>query len=450
MSFQPVDQHSEASSDPAPQVPPHSVATERAVLSAWSLHDRFGKSWKPEPELFHVASHRAIAAAMSEMDPAQRDEASLFACLESAGRMSAAGGSGMVHQIITGAPAYGDPWPHVAKLRELHALRSVMGLVTAAVAEAYEHKDLGATVGKLQDAMRVGSADTQSKAFTEAELMRAVAVGMQEQKDARFCTTGLPSLDNHSGGFQHKQVTVFGAATHWGKSSFAVFVVDRVFDQKKRPLIVSFEDPEEIYARRLMARRAKVNPNALRNGKYVPTDEQWSRVLGVAEKATHVPFFINAIGRTVERASTDIRCVCASEGIDLVIVDYIQAIQCSKRQQDRRNEVAYVARMLTDVIKSSGCAGLMFSQLKRPMKPGERPTKHSLKEAGELENSAENVFIGYIDEDERRVLRTEKVKDGIGGKEYVLGWDDTYCGISGELSVIDEPEPLDESDRWHP
>lgn len=433
-----------------PRTPPHSAETERAVLSAWCLHDRFGLAWKPEPELFYVQRHRVIAMAMEKMDQKSRDEASLFAQLEADGAMQAAGGAAAVHAIIMGAPAYGDPWPHVGRLRESSALREVLKLIDVASAEAFEHQSLSATITKLQEAISTGTSDVRAKVLSVADMIRAVAEKMQDQRDVAKCRTGLPSLDRHIGGFQHGQVTVFGAATSWGKSSYAVLVSDLAFQDKKRPLLVSFEDSEELYGRRLAARRAQVSPNLLRGGKYAPKDEEWGRVLGVAEKAERSPFFINAVGKTAERVATDIRCVCASEAIDLVLIDYLQAVQCSRRNQDRRNEVTYIARLFTDVIKASGAAGIMFSQFKRPLKPGEKPTKHSLKESGDLENAAENVLLGFLNDREQRIIRTEKAKDGEPFKEYEIGWNPLTCGLTGEVSVDEFPEQLAEVDQRYP
>jgi replicative DNA helicase len=337
----------------------------------------------------------------------------------------------------------------VGRLREYKALRDVIGTLEVAVAEAYEHKNLGATVSRIQDAARAGVQEMGSKVLSPRDMLRAVAAEMMLRRDPEMCTTGLPTMDAHMGGFQHEQVTIFGASTNWGKSSYAVLVSDLAFSDKKRikrPLLVSFEDPETLYGRRLTARRAEVSPNLLRNNKYEPGMPEWRRVLGVAEHAEDNPFFINAIGKTVERAAMEIKCMCAAEQYDLVIIDYLQAIQSAKRHQDKRNEITYIARTLTDVIKTSKCAGLMFSQFRRPLKEGEKPTMHMLKESGDLENAAEVVMIGFLDKNGTRVIRTEKVKDGIKHKEYLVGWNDVTCGFTGEIDVVNDPEPLIESD----
>jgi replicative DNA helicase len=426
---------------PAPRVPPHSSETEIAVLSAWSLHDRFGAAWKPEPELFHIRSHRLIADAMVKLGGSARDEASVFAQLEADGTMAAAGGPGEVHSIITGAPAYGDPWPHVVRLRELRALREMLGLVNVATAEAFEHRNLGGTVAKLQEAIRAGTAESGTAVLSVADMIATVAKRMIERAEARYCSTGLPTLDRDTGGLQYQQVAILGAATNWGKSQFCVMVADKTLSDGKRPLLVSFEDSEELYGRRIVARRADVSASLLRANRFKEGSAEWGRILGVAQKAERSPFFINAVGKTAERVATDIRCVCASEDIDLVLVDYIQAAQCARRQQDRRNEITYIARILTDVIKSSGRAGLMFSQFKRQLKSGETPTMHDLKESGDLENSAEMVMVGYLKDDDAPVVRVDKCKDGIKGKEYPLAWNDTWCGFMGEAAEEPEYEP---------
>jgi replicative DNA helicase len=424
---------------PAARVPPHSAETEAAVLSAWVLHERFGKAWKPEPELFYVQLHRLIAEAMVQLDPSVRDEASLFAQMDSLGTIAKAGGNGAVHQVVIGAPAYGDPWPHVAKLRELRALRELIGSLTVACAEAYEHKSLGTTVAKVQEAIRSGASDSGTVALSVADLIRAIAMRMIDGHEATFCSTGLPSVDRETGGFQYKQVSILGAATSWGKSQFCIMVADVQMSKNKTPLIVSFEDSEEIYGRRLVARRANVSASRLRANKIDEDSAEWKGILSVAEKAERKPFFINAIGKSVERVATDIRCICASEEIDMVLVDYLQAAQCARRQQDRRNELTYISRVLTDTIKSSGAAGLLFSQFKRLLKNGEKPTKSDLKESGDLENMAEMVLLGFLDKDGRPIVKVDKCKDGITGHEYRLAWNERWCGFMGEA----QPEPGD-------
>ncbi len=196
---------------------------------------------------------------------------------------------------------------------------------------------------------------------------------------------------------------------------------------------MSWEDPKLLYARRLLARRTKISATRLREYRVDAADEH--EIMVAAQNAERDPFFLVANGKAVERVASDIRALCESEGIGVVIVDYLQAIPCEKRIQDRRNEITYIARTLTDVIKNCNAAGLMFSQIKRQPKKGEKPTMHDLKESGDIENAAENVFMGYQREDGTPAIVCEKAKDGMKGREYELVWDSKACCFVGEAAA---------------
>ena len=45
------------------------------------------------------------------------------------------------------------------------------------------------------------------------------------------------------------------------------------------------------------------------------------------------------------------------------VVDYLQAFDSDKRHQDRRNQISYIARTLTDVPKLADISGIIFSQI---------------------------------------------------------------------------------------
>lgn len=423
----------------APAVP-HSPETETTVLSAWSLNEHFGRAWRPEPELFYVPANRLVAKAASKLGPDSRDQASLIAQLDADGQLDKVGGSGGVFRIIQGAPAYGDPWPHLQRLREYAAMRRMIDALVVAIQQARDEKNLHQLVSQLQEIIRLGAADTGTKALSVADLFTVLAERMISQRPVDFCSTGLPTLDHHIGGFQYGQVTIFGAATNWGKSMFLTMVADVQFQTAKRPLLVSAEDIEELYGRRLMQRRARVPASALRSNTLEVDSPEWNRVLEQAERAERLPFFINAIGKNVEGVASDIRSMCASEGIDLVMVDYLQAMRTGKESQDRRNEINHIARELTDAIKQSRASGIIVSQFKRPARPGDKPTKHDLKESGDLENAAENVLLGYLDSAGTHVIEPDKVKDGIKNMQYGLAWDEVACCFLGEIAGYVDPD----------
>ena len=228
--------------------------------------------------------------------------------------------------------------------------------------------------------------------------------------------TGVDRLDRLIGGYRPRFVTVLGAETNWGKSSFAIMAVDINDRAGSRVLLVSAEDSEETYGKRLAARRTGLSATKLRDDNL---DEfERDRLFKAAASASATPWFFDAVGKSAERTAAAVTELCREERFDLVIVDYLQAF--TAKAQDRRNEVTTVARLFADAIKTGGAAGLMLSQLKR-LDGSREPNKFDLKESGDIENAAEHIIIGafgshaedhFEEKRERRFVKLDKNKDG--------------------------------------
>lgn len=263
--------------------------------------------------------------------------------------------------------------------------------------------------------------------FSMHDLVESVAKRMVANEPPKRCTTGIPALDDDIGGLASATVTIMAADTNWGKTNIAIMIADENIRSGKRVLIVSYEDDEQIYGQRILARRANVNAARLRDHASDP--EEFSRILGQASIATRDPLFVRAIGAPTEEVAARVARLCEAHGVDLVIVDYLQAARLRRRVDDRRSAIDEVIRTWTDVVKVARASGVFLSQIRRLSGTDTRPTKHDLKESGDLENSAENVILGYRKGGRYR-LASDKVKNGIKG-EYELEWDANACCFRG-------------------
>lgn len=235
--------------------------------------------------------------------------------------------------------------------------------------------------------------------------------------------TGHFELDKLIGGYRPGHVTIIGAATSWGKTTFLLMAFDENDRVGKKTLLVSGEDPESLYVERLAARRTGINATKLRDKELA--EHEKTKLFTVVAEARQTPWFLNGIGKPAEQLAQQVTDLCREEKYDLIIVDYIQAF--SAKAQDRRNEVSTVARLFCDAIKAGGAAGLMASQLKRPDSEREM-TMHDLKESGDLEIFAEHVIIGSMfkgtdsrdgEPEQKRYLKLWKNKDGPKGQEQI-------------------------------
>lgn len=222
-------------------------------------------------------------------------------------------------------------------------------------------------------------------------------------------TTGHWEIDRDTGGFRQGCVWIFGAKSHWGKSSSLVMIADENIKRGKRVLIVSSEDPDSLYADRLLIRRTRVDRYRFSEARL--TDDERDRVSGVINKAEDVPVYLDAIGKSVEWSAKRVRKIVADEGIDLVAWDYLHSFQKDKNITEMRQGLNYIARVMTDTTKSLNIAGIIYGQV-TPDTKALIPDMYEIRDSKDVVNAAEVVAIGY--------QPTTKVERDIDGQKVVV------------------------------
>lgn len=248
------------------------------------------------------------------------------------------------------------------------------------------------------------------------------------------CTTGHYKLDDVTGGIKPGFVWLVGADTSWGKSSLLVMVADENLKRGKKTLIVSAEDDESLYGDRLLVRRSRVRYSAFQRGRL--TEAEQDAVRKQMARGEPLPVYLDGRGRTIEKLCKQIEATIKKHDIDLVALDYLQALDNERRQQDKRNQITYIARKFTDVVKAHGKAGLIMSQITRNEQNAKKhPDKHSIRDSRDVSNGAEVVLLGFEPDSDvvrkdgtlvakagSKVVLLDKCKDGQRGGMYPMAW----------------------------
>lgn len=289
-------------------------------------------------------------------------------------------------------------------------------------------------------------ANEAPRILTVQDLLRGSRENSTKKLAHASVTTGNHHLDHITGGMLPGFVWVFGADTSWGKSSFLVMLADENIKRGRRVLIVSAEDSEKIYGDRLMLRRSRISADRLRKRSVQP--DEMTKMLAVEANAEDAPVFLDARGRGVEWVARHVKSIIKEQEIDLVAYDYLQAFDNEQRQQDRRNQITYIARVLTDITKSLDRTGIIFSQL--TIEKGKAiPDKHSIRESRDVSNAAEVVLLGFTPEKPitasngdliaaagQRCLFVDKCKNGPRGAILEMPWDpESAC-----FETVDDPQ----------
>lgn len=289
--------------------------------------------------------------------------------------------------------------------------------------------------------------------FDLRDMYSRIAFQMSQVRPPQGLTTGHVMLDHVTNGFRPGMVTVLGAGTSCGKSSYAIMVQQENWKRNgARSIIVSVEDSELTYSKRVVSALTGVHATRIRDHRCNAHD------LGVIEKMLpdipSYPFLMCANRMTAEDVARVLPRVVEAFDIKLVIFDYIQRFKTKRSfSGDRRNQVTYACETLIDCVKQMKIPGIVLSQLKRTN--NEEPNMDDLKESGDLENMADHVFLMWRKENPpdddynatyTRYIKVPKNKDGpVSTKGIEMRFNDRTAAFEAVIGeVYDEPDPYND------
>lgn len=215
--------------------------------------------------------------------------------------------------------------------------------------------------------------------------------GLTRRRSEPGLSLGLPRFKGTIGNVAPGTVIVIGGNTNVGKSAVILEMMWAAVLEQTACGLISMEDLEFNTGLRLMAMLAGVSARALLNGEHFELAVKAAEE--VRERAKYI-YEVECLGMNEADVCARMSAM-AHKGVKLVVVDYIGEIQASVQQQDRRNEMRWIMKRLKAHAARLGLVLVVVSQFARPKdgNPNYKPSKHSLKEAGDLENAADYIVL---------------------------------------------------------
>jgi replicative DNA helicase len=140
--------------------------------------------------------------------------------------------------------------------------------------------------------------------------------------------------------------------------------------------------------------------NLRKSGRFLSAEDQ-RRLADAAGPLFDAQIFIDdtpALTPTMLRAKG--RRIKARQGLDLIVVDYLQLMEAMsqvKSVESRQQEIAYISRSLKGVARELEVPVIAISQLNRDAekREGNRPKLSDLRESGAVEQDADLVCLLY-------------------------------------------------------
>ena len=210
----------------------------------------------------------------------------------------------------------------------------------------------------------------------------------------RGLPTGIKELDNTITGLNRSDWIVLAARPGVGKTSLGLNLARHVaVTAKRRVAFFSLEMGREQLASRLLASEALVEGTKLRAGDL--TEAEWVRLIEAGDILRRADlYFDDSPGLTVPEMKGKLRRL---DRVDLVIVDYLQLMTGTRKNDNRVNEISEITRNLKVMAKELNVPVMALSQLRRPTErtKDHRPGLSELRDSGSIEQDADVVLFLY-------------------------------------------------------
>lgn len=263
--------------------------------------------------------------------------------------------------------------------------------------------------------------------------------------------TNYRDLDKMLTGLHKGNLIILAARPAFGKTSFAMNIVEQVALQGKTCAVFSLEMSAEELAQRMVCSCAGIDSKRAASGSMNRSD--WIKVKQAVDKLSDAKIYIDdsAITTPAEILSKCRRIKTSAGGLDLVMIDYIQLMQGDGKRRDegRQQEVADMSRSLKVMAKELQVPVLALSQLNRAIESRRgKPKLSDLRESGSIEQDADIVmFIHRPDKDgeENAIpnvaeIIVEKNRHGEQGSVSLL-----FKGSCTRFVTYDSPSPENNS-----
>jgi replicative DNA helicase len=432
---------------PAGKVPPQNLDAEKSLLGAVLIDEETlaDISEHVKPIDFYDKRHATIFGGMTRLYERHKpvDLLTLSDELKKKDELDLVGGSAYLTELTNYVPTAA----HAAAYAEMVALKAVRRRLIKASSTITElgYDEDNSTQELLQKAeAELFSVSDQSlkQDLTSIETILNDSFDRMEElhrnKGAlRGVRTGYRDLDNMTAGLQRSDLIILAARPAMGKTTLVTNLAYNVATVAKQAvLFFSLEMSKEQLVDRMLADASGVDAWNIRTGNL--SDEDFSKLSDAMGEMAEAPIFIDDTpGVTVLDMRTKARRIAHEQPIGLIIIDYLQLMQGSgKNDGNRVQEVSEISRGLKLIARELNVPVIALSQLSRSVesRSPQIPQLADLRESGSIEQDADIVMFIYREAYYNPETERENVTDLIIAKHR--------NGPVGKVELYFHPERL--------
>ncbi len=397
------------------KLPPQNVEAEQMVLGAILIeNDSMNKVVDiVSPDDFYKDAHRRIFKVMLDMFETGEaiDLVTLPDAIGAKIGLESVGGASYLAYLVSLVPTAANIKNHARIVREKAILRKLIHSATDIITQSYDETRTVTNIDELLDRAEKSIFEIAQNKIRDAFVSMKNIVGhsfaiVERLYERKEMVTGLPTgfadLDERTSGLQPSDLIIIAGRPSMGKTAFVLNIAAYAAIEKAKSIaIFSLEMSKEQLVLRLLGSESRVDAHKLRTGHL--SERDWHPLSLAAGRLADCRIFIDdtaAISVLETRAKA--RRLKADQGLDLVIVDYLQLMRGRGDEGSREQEISNISRSLKALAKELQVPVVALSQLNRAVetRPGKekRPMLADLRESGAIEQDADVILFIYRDE----------------------------------------------------
>lgn len=214
--------------------------------------------------------------------------------------------------------------------------------------------------------------------------------------DLQGIPTMIPSLNEYTSGWTGGQVITVGARTGIGKSVFAIMSAVAATRAGKSVLFFSLEMGKDEIINRIISLMSGVEINKLKTGRI--SEEEREKVKKAVEDLSHMKLYIDTDpNATIDSIrSKSFKQAQSDNGLDMIIIDYLQLITPSGKFGSRQEAVSDLSRNTKLTAKVLDVPIMILVQLKRANGEEDEeklPVVDDIRESGSIGQDSDVVIL---------------------------------------------------------
>lgn len=404
------------------KVPPQNIEMEKAVLGAIMLErEAFDNASEiVNHECFYTDAHQVIFKCMGALAAKNMPIDMMTVCSEliSMGQIEKVGGPLYVSQLTNVVTSGAHIKTHARKIFEHFLKREIIRVGIEMTNIGYDDtEDAFECLDNSEKAVNaIGLKNIKGGMIHIEKVMMDAVVKIEYWMKNDDSITGIPSgfpeLDKASRGWQPGDLIVVAARPSVGKTAFALNLARNAAENKRKKTTVaiwSLEMKAVYLALRMLSAESKNILYRLQTGKISPDEMKAMMKNAVQTLSALNIFFDENTNITLQTLSRKARRLKKTEGLGLIIIDYMQLMSGEEKSGNREQEISKISRGLKNLAQELDIPIIALSQLSREM--GAKnvswdygPPIASIRESGAIEQDADVICMlwGPSDEDLKR------------------------------------------------